>query len=86
MADASFDAVVIGGGQQGLVISNYLAFNGMSVGVFEKHNELGGAACSSPVPAPGFIGNPHAEHLGISLRQSFCTSTIPRRYLESRIT
>jgi phytoene dehydrogenase-like protein len=64
MADASFDAVVIGGGQQGLVVSNYLAMNGMTVGLFEKHNELGGAACSSPVPVAGFIGNPHAEHLG----------------------
>jgi len=64
MADASFDAVVIGGGQQGLVISNYLALNGMTVGLFEQRNELGGCAATDPSPAPGFIGNPHAEHLG----------------------
>jgi phytoene dehydrogenase-like protein len=64
MADASYDAVVIGGGQQGLVVSNYLAMNGMTVGLFEKHNEVGGCACSSPVPVAGFIGNPHAEMLG----------------------
>src|SRR4030042_3606725 len=38
--------------------------NGMTVGLFEKHNELGGAASSTPVPAAGWIGNPHAEHLG----------------------
>ncbi len=64
MADASFDAVVIGGGQQGLVISNYLALNGMTVGLFEQRHELGGCAATDPSPAPGFIGNPHAEHLG----------------------
>ncbi|MEE8470055.1 MAG: NAD(P)-binding protein [Dehalococcoidia bacterium] len=64
MADASFDAVVVGGGQQGLVVSNYLALNGMTVGLFEQRHELGGCATADPSPAPGFIGNPHAEHLG----------------------
>ena len=64
MADVSFDAVVIGGGQQGLVIGNYLALNGMTVGLFERRQELGGCACTDPTPIPGFIGNPHAEHLG----------------------
>lgn len=64
MPDASFDAVVVGGGQQGLVISNYLALNGMTVGLFEQRHELGGCAATDPSPAPGFIANPHAEHLG----------------------
>jgi len=64
LADASFDVVVIGGGQQGLVISNYLACNGMTVGLFEQRQELGGCAASDPSPAAGFIGNPHAEYLG----------------------
>jgi len=62
MADASFDVVIIGGGQQGLVIGNYLAHNGMTVGIFEQRQELGGAACSDPRPVAGFIGNPHADH------------------------
>lgn len=61
MADASFDAVIIGGGKEGLVIGCYLALNGMTVGIFEQGNELGGAACTGPVPAAGFLGNPHAE-------------------------
>ena len=61
MADASFDVVVIGGGKEGLVISNYMALNGMTVGLFEQKHELGGALCSDPQPAPGFIANPHAE-------------------------
>ena len=64
MADASFDVVVIGGGQQGLVVSNYIALNGMNVGLFEQRHELGGCAATDPSPISGFIGNPHAEHLG----------------------
>ena len=64
MADASFDVVVIGGGQQGLVVSNYIALNGMTVGLFEQRHELGGCAATDPSPISGFIGNPHAEHLG----------------------
>ena len=61
MPDASFDAVIIGGGKEGLVIGCYLALNGMTVGLFEQSNELGGAACTVPTPAAGFRGNPHAE-------------------------
>lgn len=61
MADASFDAVIIGGGKEGLVMGCYLGLNGMTVGLFEQGNELGGAACTGPVPAAGFLGNPHAE-------------------------
>ena len=64
MADASFDVVVIGGGQHGLVASNYLALNGMSVGLFERAQEVGGPAASRSSPLPGFIANPHAEYLG----------------------
>jgi len=61
MADASFDAVIIGGGKEGLVMGCYLGLNGMTVGIFEQGNELGGAACTRPVPVAGFLGNPHAE-------------------------
>ena len=64
MADVSFDVVVIGGGQQGLVASNRAALDGMTVGLFERNHELGGYAATNPTPVPGFIGNPHAEHLG----------------------
>jgi phytoene dehydrogenase-like protein len=64
MADASFDVVVIGGGQQGLIVSNYAALNGMTVGLCERNHELGGCAATNPTPVSGFIGNTHAEHLG----------------------
>lgn len=42
MADKSYDAVIIGGGQHGLIVGNYLARNGMSVGIFERRYEMGG--------------------------------------------
>jgi phytoene dehydrogenase-like protein len=64
MADASFDAVMIGGGVNGLILGNYMAKNGMKVGIFEKNPELGGALCSSSTPVPGFIGDPCADMVG----------------------
>ena len=43
MADATYDAVIIGGGNKGLILAMYLAkYGGMSVGVFEKRHEAGG--------------------------------------------
>ena len=41
MADLTFDAVVVGGGNKGIVTALYLAaFGGMSVGIFEGRHEL----------------------------------------------
>jgi beta-carotene ketolase (CrtO type) len=61
MADATYDAVVIGGGHHGTIIACYLAKAGMKVAVLEKHTELGGAAISEEGPAPGFRQNPCAH-------------------------
>ena len=41
---ARYDAVIVGGGHNGLVCACYLAAAGMSVGVFERRHVLGGAA------------------------------------------
>lgn len=57
MPDATYDAVVIGGGHHGTIISCYLAKAGMQVAVFEKHPNFGGAAISEEAPAPGFRQN-----------------------------
>ena len=58
MADKSYDAVVIGGGHHGTIIAPYLAKAGMTVGVFERLDHLGGGAVSfDDSPAPGFRGN-----------------------------
>src|SRR5438046_6357163 len=48
-----FDAVIIGGGHNGLVCACYLARAGLSVAVFERRNVLGGAAVTEEFH-PGF--------------------------------
>ena len=65
MADASFDVVVIGGGHQGLIAANYMARNGMTVGLFEQRRELGGGGATESRPASGFLGNPCAHIAGL---------------------
>jgi len=62
MADAAFDAVVVGGGNKGIIVALYLAYyGGMSVGVFEGRHELGGGWASDDAPTPGFIGDSHCS-------------------------
>ena len=59
MPDASYDAIIIGGGHNGLIAACYLGWAGMKVAVFEKEFELGGGACTEeqPLPAsPGLLG------------------------------
>ena len=48
-----FDAVVVGGGHNGLTCACYLAKSGLSVGVFERRGVLGGAAVTEEFH-PGF--------------------------------
>ncbi len=61
MSDARFDAVVLGGGHHGTIIAPYLARAGLSVLVLERSAHLGGGACTSEGPAPGFLMN-HCSH------------------------
>jgi len=65
VADKSFDAIVIGGGNKGLVTAMYLAkYGGMEVGIFERRHEVGGGWSSEESAAPGFITNTHAATIG----------------------
>jgi phytoene dehydrogenase-like protein len=61
MADARYDAVVLGGGHHATIIAPYLARAGMSVGVFEAGGRLGGGATSGTGPTSGYRLN-HCSH------------------------
>ena len=65
MADQSFDAIIVGGGNKALILAMYLTKYGkMEVGIFEERHELGGG-WSSEEPAPGFIGDTcSTSHVG----------------------
>jgi beta-carotene ketolase (CrtO type) len=62
MADRTFDAVVVGGGNKALLLAMYLIkYGGMSVGIFERRHEIGGCLATEESSAPGFRGNTHAN-------------------------
>ncbi|MFF4592317.1 phytoene desaturase family protein [Amycolatopsis sp. NPDC001319] len=51
---STYDAIVIGGGHNGLVAALYLAKAGWSVAVVERNGSVGGAIASGEVTLPGF--------------------------------
>lgn len=58
-----FDAVVVGGGINGLTTAAYLARAGLSVGVFEARGQCGAHCDTVELGLPGFLHNPHAVWL-----------------------
>lgn len=56
-----YDAIVVGGGHNGLVTASYLAKNGWRVVVLERRGAVGGAAASEEIH-PNFLA-PTAAHL-----------------------
>jgi beta-carotene ketolase (CrtO type) len=61
MSDASYDAIVVGGGHHGLIIACYLQRAGMKTAIFEIHSKLGGSVTSTVGPMPGFTFNVSAN-------------------------
>ncbi|MGZ3711212.1 MAG: phytoene desaturase family protein [Bdellovibrionota bacterium] len=49
----NYDAIIVGGGHNGLVTASYLAKAGLSVAIFEKRPVVGGCAVTEE-PFPGF--------------------------------
>ena len=64
MYKKSYDALIFGGGHHGTILAVYLAKAGMSVGVFERTDRLGGGAVTEVGPVPGF-------------KQDFCAHYYP---------
>jgi phytoene dehydrogenase-like protein len=52
-SDSQYDAIIIGGGHNGLVCSNYLALENKKVLVLERRHLVGGAAISEEI-FPGY--------------------------------
>jgi phytoene dehydrogenase-like protein len=61
MSDASFDAIVVGGGHHGLIAACYLQRMGMKTAIFELKSKVGGSATSETGPVPGFTYNVSAN-------------------------
>lgn len=55
-----YDAVVIGGGHNGLTCGCYLARAGMKVLVLEQHTSIGGMTNTEELTLPGFWSDTHA--------------------------
>ena len=55
MAEASYDAIVVGGGHHGLITACYLQKAGLKTAIFERLAKLGGAVTSEEGPVPGFV-------------------------------
>ncbi len=62
MADATYDAVIIGAGHNGLALAIYLARSGWDVAVLESRGEEGGGLCTEELTRPGFLHNLHCNY------------------------
>ena len=61
--DTSYDAIIIGAGHNGLILSLYLRRAGLSTLVLETAAEVGGFTRTEEPLLPGFRHNPHANFL-----------------------
>jgi phytoene dehydrogenase-like protein len=62
MADATYDAIIIGAGHNGMSLGAYLARSGWDVAIFEKRGEEGGGLCTEEITRPGFLHNVHCNY------------------------
>jgi phytoene dehydrogenase-like protein len=67
MSTPTYDGIVIGAGQHGLVLSSYLARQGLKVLLVERRLKYGGGLSTEEVTLPGFQHNLHSvNHFSIS--------------------
>ncbi len=62
MADAIYDAIIIGAGHNGTALGTYLAKCGWDVAIFEKRAEEGGGLSTEELTRPGFLHNLHCNY------------------------
>ncbi|MCQ3980699.1 MAG: amine oxidase, partial [Anaerolineae bacterium] len=88
MKNNNYDAIIIGGGHNGLVTAAYLAKAGKKVLVLERRDMLGGAAATEEI-WPGFQINTGAPDVGL-LRPEIVAELGLRQYglefIESPVT
>jgi phytoene dehydrogenase-like protein len=66
LASRDWDAIVVGGGHNGLTAAAYLARAGKSVLLLERREQLGGACTlEQPFPDPGYLVSPCAYVVGL---------------------
>jgi cation diffusion facilitator CzcD-associated flavoprotein CzcO len=87
LADATYDAVIIGAGHNGLTLGTYLARCGWEVAIFEKRAEEGGGLCTEELTRAGFLHNVHCNYhtlVGVSrctrprAQSTVCLRAAPR--------
>jgi phytoene dehydrogenase-like protein len=61
--DDQYDAIIIGGGPNGLTTGAYLSKAGQKVLVMERRYEMGGGCNIEEVTAPGYYHNTHAIYM-----------------------
>jgi phytoene dehydrogenase-like protein len=63
----SYDAVIVGGGHNGLIAAAYLARAGWEVLLVERGAEVGGAVASAEATAPGYVHDLYATNMNLFL-------------------
>jgi phytoene dehydrogenase-like protein len=88
MPDATYDAVIVGGGHHATILACYLQKAGLKTAIFERWHEMGGGACGEELPLPGFIQNvcahftrfyAHPAYQDFNLREYGLVYTFPER-------
>ena len=65
--DRDYDGIIIGAGQQGLVLGSYLARCGLDILIVDRRLQFGGALATQELTKPGFYHNSHSiNHFHIS--------------------